>query len=222
MRQPKRPLGAAGVRESAAVLYGDTIMDAGGDAGEDIARIAGLRGAPGVLVLSAGSKVLFINQRGWDLIHDFNDAKVVKASGGVLPAVVDEVCQHLQAIAREQFHAKDFAPVEVRRMADATPRPILVRGLLLPGAGGSSRSRVLILLEAIGREEKTALSLKERFGFTDREEMVVQNLAKGWTNKEIASELNIAEQTVKVYIKQIMDKTRCTTRTGIVAQVLSP
>jgi len=64
--------------------------------------------------------------------------------------------------------------------------------------------------------------LKERFGFTDREEMVVQNLAKGWTNKEIASELNIAEQTVKVYIKQIMDKTRCTTRTGIVAQVLSP
>jgi DNA-binding NarL/FixJ family response regulator len=49
---------------------------------------------------------------------------------------------------------------------------------------------------------------------------VVQNLAKGWTNKEIAMELGISEPTVKAHIKNIMDKTKCTTRTAIVAQVL--
>ena len=125
-------------------------------------------------------------------------------------------------IAHQHLPGKDLAMTEVRRTGNAMPRPILVRGLLLPRAGGGFQARVLILLEVIGREEKTARHPKERFRFTDREEMVLENLAKGLTNKEIASELNIAEQTVKVYIRQIMDKTKTTTRTGILARVLRP
>jgi len=48
---------------------------------------------------------------------------------------------------------------------------------------------------------------------------VIEHLAKGWTNKEIANALGITEQTVKEHIKHIMQKTKSTTRTGILAQV---
>jgi DNA-binding CsgD family transcriptional regulator len=39
------------------------------------------------------------------------------------------------------------------------------------------------------------------------------------TNKEIASSLGITEPTVKSHIRGLMDKTRSTTRTGILSQV---
>jgi len=197
-------------------------MDAGRDATEDVEKIAQLRGALGILVLSARCEVLHINGRGWELIHDFDNARIIKMSGGMLPCVVSEVFEDLQRIAREQFAGKGVTLTEVRRMGAATPHPILVRGLLLPGSRSGLQSRMLILLEVVGREEKTARHRKERFRFTNREDMVLQNLAKGRTNKEIASDLNIAEQTVKAYIRQIMDKTTATTRTGILAHVLAP
>ena len=54
---------------------------------------------------------------------------------------------------------------------------------------------------------------------TNREQSVVENLAKGWTNKEIANALHITEQTVKEHIKHIMRKTNSTTRTGVLVQV---
>lgn len=197
-------------------------MDAGEDVTEDVEKIAQLRGALGILVLSARCEVLHINGRGWELIHDFDNARIIKTSGGMLPCVVSEVFEDLQRIAREQFADKDVTLTEVRRIGAATPHPILVRGLMLPGSRSGLQSKVLILLEVVGREEKTARHRKEFFRFTNRENMVLQNLAKGRTNKEIASDLNIAEQTVKAYIRQIMDKTTATTRTGILAQVLAP
>ena len=134
---------------------------------------------------------------------------------------INDVFEDLQAIVRKQLAGAEVALTEVRRIGAATPHPILVRGLVMPGRDGL-QSTILILLEIFGRKMNRALDVKERFRFTKREEMVLQNLAKGRTNKEIGSELNLAEQTVKVYIRQIMDKTKSTTRTGVLAQVLGP
>ena len=165
-------------------------MAAVGDATEDIQKIGHLRHAPGILVLSADHKVLHVNQRGWELIHDFDNAKLINTPG-MLPGVVSEVFEDLQRIARERFPHKDVTHIEVRRMGAARPHPILVRGLVLPGSGRSgSHSRILILLERVGREKK-----KERFRFTDREGIVFQNLPKGRSNQEIALDLTFAEQT---------------------------
>jgi DNA-binding NarL/FixJ family response regulator len=57
----------------------------------------------------------------------------------------------------------------------------------------------------------------EQFQLSHRETMVIQDLLKGWTNKEIAEELHITEQTVKEHVKHIMEKTNTTTRTGILS-----
>jgi len=56
---------------------------------------------------------------------------------------------------------------------------------------------------------------------TDQEHAVLDHLAEGSTNKEIARTLGISEQTVKEHVKHIMQKTRTTTRTAMLGRVLT-
>ena len=79
---------------------------------------------------------------------------------------------------------------------------------------------MVVVMEELGRQkEDGSRQAKERFHLTDRQQDVVQCVAKGWTNKKISCELRIALPTVKEHIRHIMEKTESTTRTGILAQV---
>jgi DNA-binding CsgD family transcriptional regulator len=185
----------------------------------DFNGIAGLRGGPGLLILSTDNRLLHMNRRGWELFRHISDSQTVTETvkaGGMLPTAVTEICGEIQTLLKAQLGSKDWEQLEVRRLVGDPARPILLRGFGLPG----SDSRVLIVMEVMGRRERVAQQIQERFQLTNREQTVVQNLAKGWTNKEIASALGITEPTVKAHIKHIMEKTKCTTRTAIVAQVL--
>lgn len=50
---------------------------------------------------------------------------------------------------------------------------------------------------------------------TDKEEKVLQLIAEGMTNRQIAGTLFLAEGTVKNYVSRIMDKLHANTRTGL-------
>ena len=59
----------------------------------------------------------------------------------------------------------------------------------------------------------SAPSLQERFGLTSRENQIVQMIALGHSNKLIASELELAEVTVKFHVSNVMEKLGVTNRT---------
>jgi DNA-binding NarL/FixJ family response regulator len=59
---------------------------------------------------------------------------------------------------------------------------------------------------AIGRAEKHTDSVIEEAGLTEREVAVLQALAQGQSNKEIARSLWLAEQTVKFHLTNIYRK----------------
>lgn len=63
------------------------------------------------------------------------------------------------------------------------------------------------------RETESAPSLQERFGLTARELQIVQMIALGHSNKLIASELQLAEVTVKFHVSNVMEKLGVTNRT---------
>jgi NarL family two-component system response regulator LiaR len=63
------------------------------------------------------------------------------------------------------------------------------------------------LLREVRTPEKSAESL------TERETDVLRLLAQGKTNKEIARELHIAEQTVKTHVSHVLDKLEVPSRT---------
>ena len=52
----------------------------------------------------------------------------------------------------------------------------------------------------------TVLRAKERTGLTRREQQLVPLISRGLTNKEIAAQLNLSEQTVKNHIHRILRK----------------
>jgi DNA-binding CsgD family transcriptional regulator len=196
-------------------------MELGAEASEVREKIIDRRGSPGVLVLSAACTVLYMNRQARELICDMKNGSVPGARTGELPAIIHEVCRELCAIDGDPLHRTNREQIEVRRLAEGRPLPVIVRGLLLSGITGDQQGAVIIL-EAVGRRETMALRMNEAFGLTDREQMVVHTLARGSTNKEIAYELSITVPTVKAHMKHIMAKTKCSTRTGILAQVLCP
>lgn len=81
---------------------------------------------------------------------------------------------------------------------------------------------MLLSENTTGDPEGAVIILEAVVQLTDREQMVVHTLAKGSTHKEIACELRITVPTVKAHMKSIMGKTKSSTRTGILAQVLCP
>jgi DNA-binding NarL/FixJ family response regulator len=58
--------------------------------------------------------------------------------------------------------------------------------------------------------------IRHNLGLTRREQQLVQMISRGLTNKEIASQLNLSEQTVKNHIHRMLRKVGATDRLGAV------
>ena len=182
--------------------------------------IADKRMGPGILMLSPSMQLLYSDRRTWELFGRINKSQGGKATQGVLPPAVAELGAEIMKILQVRTDAKDWEQYRIERIVRGPDCGIHVSGLGLPGREGGGQSRVLITMEQIGRRHQPVDQAKELFGLTEREGTVVQNLLKGWTNKEIGNELGVTEQTVKEHIKHIMAKTRTTTRTGILVRIM--
>ena len=191
----------------------------------DVDTLVDRRLSPGVLVLAVPMRVLHMNQRAAELIAKLT--AVQEGSGprkmarGLLPPALHQVCAEVLEHLKARTHTKDWERFEVKRLIGFPTHPVLVRGVGVPEAGRQDRTRVILLLEEIGgRKEELSQDATQRYGLTQRERSVVTCLLKGWTNKEIGSALKLALPTVKEHIRHIMEKTRTTTRTGILVQLL--
>jgi len=181
------------------------------------------RVGPGILMLSPALKLMHMNRRAWELSRKITQGENGKAATGVLPPAVTELCAEVVTAFQVRTNAKDWEQVQITRLVNTPNPPVLLRAFGLPDhQGGSLQARILILMEEVTqRRERSPEKARERFGLTAREHEVVGSLAKGHTNKEIANALGITEQTVKEHIKHIMEKTRSTTRTAVLARIFS-
>lgn len=187
-------------------------------------NLADQRTGAGIVVLSSSMQLLHMNRQAAELSKLINMSEKggapAKAAQGVLPSALTELCAEVLKALQVRTEAKDWEQFEVKKIAGNPNQPVLLRGFGLPDRGGVQYARVVVTLEELGRRQQLNTDqAKERFQLTNREQSVVENLAKGWTNKEIANALNITEQTVKEHIKHIMRKTNSTTRTGVLVQI---
>jgi DNA-binding CsgD family transcriptional regulator len=183
------------------------------------------------LILTTSNQLVYQDRRAWELCALITDGEgdtgnvnnrngAGKGASRVLPQVVKELCAEIAKLLQVWTEAKDWEEYRIERIVRGPDCGIHVSGLGLPGRESGGQSRVLITMEQIGRRHQPVEQAKELFGLTQREATVVQNLLKGWTNKEIGNELGVTEQTVKEHIKHIMAKTRTTTRTGILVRIM--
>ncbi|HXM63359.1 MAG TPA: response regulator transcription factor [Terriglobales bacterium] len=64
--------------------------------------------------------------------------------------------------------------------------------------------------------QPTSFAIRHSLGLTRREQQLVQMISRGLTNKEIASQLNLSEQTVKNHIHRMLRKLGASDRLGAV------
>lgn len=67
-------------------------------------------------------------------------------------------------------------------------------------------------------EEALLHEFEEAYGFSAREIEVFRLIVSGRYNSEIASDLYIAESTVKFHVKNILKKTECSNRTELLCK----
>jgi DNA-binding NarL/FixJ family response regulator len=81
-------------------------------------------------------------------------------------------------------------------------------------------SLCMALFERVASQNQNAhpasFVIRHNLGLTRREQQLVQMISHGLTNKEIASQLNLSEQTVKNHIHRMLRKLGATDRLGAV------
>lgn len=197
------------------------LLDGAAELPVHMENIAEQRSGPGIIVMTSGMRLIHMNRQATELCLKVAQGPAGKSPSGELPAPIQDLGNDIRSMLQLRTEAKDWEQLQIRRLVGDTRHAVLLRGFGLPDRGGLDHARIIIIMEEIGRrQESSTEEAKARFQLTDREESVVRQLSKGWTNKEIALSLGITEQTVKEHIKHIMQKTKTTTRTGILVQIL--
>lgn len=175
----------------------------------------------GILLFNSEPRLMYMDGRATSFCARINFSHTGNYAYGVFPPEVTTLSIDLATVIQSKIESNDPTPIEIRRLAGNENQAVLLRGFGLPNELDSREGRILILMEDISlRKEICSKTVCERFRFTDRERAVVQQLFNGSTNKEIASALGTSEQKVKEVFKRIMYKTKTTTRTGILMEIL--
>jgi len=90
-------------------------------------------------------------------------------------------------------------------------------------SGGSPMTSSIArkVVASFQKQKPAADSAEERTGqLSPREQAVLEGLAKGWTYKQLASELDISIDTIRTYIRRIYEKLHVQSRTEAVAKYL--
>jgi DNA-binding CsgD family transcriptional regulator len=177
---------------------------------------------PGIMLLTASMQLLYKDQRAGELCQQIIRSQDGKTAHGVVPPAVVSLVHQIRKTLTVRTDPKDWEQIQLRCVVNTLHSSVLLCGTALIDQTYGEK-RILIVMNETGIsawQDKVLVQAREKFHLTARETMVVQHLLKGWTNKEIANEMRLAEQTIKEHFKHIAEKTSATTRTGIVMKII--
>lgn len=177
---------------------------------------------PGIMLLTASMRLLYKDRRAWELCQQIIRCQDGITAHGVLPPAVASLVDEIQKLLTVRSDPKDWEQIQLRRIVNTLHSSVLLCGTALIDQT-NAETRILIVISEVGIgawQDTVIVHAKEKFQLTARETTVVQHLLKGWTNKEIANEMRLAEQTIKEHFKHITQKTSTTTRTEIVMKII--
>ena len=177
---------------------------------------------PGIMLLTTSMRLLYKDQRAGELCRQIIRSQDRKTANGVVPPAVASLVEQIQKILKLRTDPKDWEQIQLSCVVNTLHSAVLVCGTALIDQT-NAQTRILIVISEVGVgawQDKVIAQAKEMFHLTARETTVVHHLLKGWTNKEIANEMRLTEQTIKEHLKHISEKTRATTRTGIAMTII--
>ncbi len=179
--------------------------------------------ATGVVLFSSVGQLLFMNHEAQNYIRQLQPSTPKENGTCLIPEDIHAVVRELISRLMQCDHPKDCETVQIERICFGLEQRLLLRGLCVPDEPLVRNSRLLIVMEKLNQKlECPDANIQQRYHLTEREQMVIIYLMLGFTNKEIANRLNLSEYTVKEHLKRIMQKTKTTTRTGLLARMIFP
>ena len=183
-------------------------------------EIAEQRIGHGILIVSADGEVLMIDQRAGDFCRQMKDT--TNETVVALPVPLMKMVKEIAELQQLRSHSKDWEDFRVKRVIGGREGMILVMGIGLPASVGHRTLPTILLTMDVITARSTSTRRPEEFLLTPKETAVVDFLLKGYTNKEIAEATGVKVQTAKEHIKHIMEKTKTTTRTGVIMAIAGP
>ena len=177
---------------------------------------------PGIMLLTASMQLLYKDRRAGELCRQIVRCQDGKTANGVLPQAVASLVDQIRKTLKFRTDPKDWEQIQLRCVVNTLHSSVLLCGTALIDQSNAEK-RILIVISEVGIgawQDKVLVRAKETFHLTLRETTVVQHLLKGWSNKEIANEMRLAEDTIKEHFKHISEKTSTTTRTGMVMKII--
>ena len=179
--------------------------------------------ATGVVLFSSTGQLLFMNHEAQLFIRQLQPLSTRENGTCLIPEEIHTVVRDLISRLMHCDHPKDCEAIQIERLCFTPDQRLLIRGLCIPDAPIARNSRFLIIMEQLRQKlDCPDTNIQQRYHLTEREQMVIIYLMLGFTNKEIANRLNLSEYTVKEHLKRIMQKTKTTTRTGLLARMIFP
>ena len=177
----------------------------------------------GVVLFNSTGQLLFMNHEAQLFIRQLQPLSTRENGTCLIPEEIHAVVRDLISRLMDCDHPKDCEAIQVERLCFTPDHRLLIRGLCLPDTPLARNSRFLIIMEQLRQKlDCPDTNIQQRYHLTEREQMVIIYLMLGFTNKEIANRLNLSEYTVKEHLKRIMQKTKTTTRTGLLARMIFP
>lgn len=100
-------------------------------------------------------------------------------------------------------------------------RKYIVKAVVLTKKSSKKNERnYLFLLERIIPENLNLIKIIREYKLSNREQEILHLLIKGYSNKEIAYELNLSLNTIKTYMRLLMNKFNVNNRSSIIADLL--
>ena len=187
---------------------------------EETRRLAEQRAGEGILLMTARGRILLIDSRATELCQQIRVAAGERGGTGTLPLPIVKIVNEIADSLDSRSHLKDSEAFSLRRVIEGHHGSIMVAGIGLPAGSHATERRILLTLDT--SIPRTSMRRVDAFHLSPREASTVEGLLKGSTNKEIARAMGITEQTAKEHIKHIMEKTKTSTRTGVIMAIAGP
>jgi DNA-binding CsgD family transcriptional regulator len=194
-----------------AILFwlGPTMMD--------LLKVANQRSLPGILILDHRKKPIFFNPVALAVLGGIDGAKastLKNAFSIILPREISALYDTLKKDHNYLACQTILIPVQETTYC--------CRGVFLQGPSGSTGKTFFIffLIEKIMQRQMVDLeTVKKQFNLSERQMEIVECLLAGLSNKEMADESCVSEDTIKGHLRHIMKRLDVHSRTGILSKI---
>lgn len=172
------------------------------------------RALPGILIFSRKCELVFLSAEASGLIQLCSESS---EGPKPVPQEICTLCEKVNKLSENPRKEKESVHTNIRCHGEVYSARAVP---LFKSSRSKKPSHIMVVLEKLsGRRSVNLEKVKTKFNLTQRESEVSGELAKGFTNQEIASALSISEHTVKDHVKKIMDKFGVNSRASVIFKI---